>query len=213
MTEQELAAAKINAMINGLDPEEVTNNMLVEAEQEKEKAKRQEKAQKKKEKASKSSKSSKKKEEAPEFVSEPAEVPELKFFSKLAKTIPMQVTFGEHDIPYKEQLWAIPTRTVDYKLELVSSKKLARDISDKVNGESEQHRERANKGTTRYYRLITHENVLHKVKEIGYVKVYRNSDNIKYSIAVKNNLLKENNVNVDKLKDKMRDAMDNMLES
>jgi hypothetical protein len=96
-------------------------------------------------------------------------------YRNLPYTFPVRVVFNNHDIKYKEQRWKIHERQVVYNIELVDNAKIARDISLKFDGGSEKAAERAYKGETRYYKIVTYESVPNGWEVIGYVKVSFNS--------------------------------------
>lgn len=198
--DRDLDAARINAMIQGLDMSMIAEQLDSELASDKDENKDNKKktVQRQKNVVQKDT----------------GNVPELKFFEKLKDGCTIMVTFGQHDIPYKEQLWGIPTRVVKYELELIKNKKVARDVAMLFykNGDTDKATRMADNGQVRYYRLVTRENVLHKFREIAYAKVYKHDNNIKYSLALKNKLLKDNAVDNKKVKENMRAVLDSMID-
>ena len=187
-TQEELNAMKINALLQGLNPEDIQNEPVeddFEIEIEDEKPKKSSKA---------------KKEEKPSNNGLHL-VPNLDEYSKLNTGLSMNVTFNEHDIPYKEQLWGIPSRTLVYTLELVKQCKKAKDIARDISKNSAEEIKKADLGQVRYFRLVCHdENILNVIREIAYVRVESISGKLKTKIFVNNKLLKENNANPERVK-------------
>lgn len=128
-------------------------------------------------------------------------VPELEQFKGLNRGMVMDVNYSQHDIHYKEQLWAIPSRTITYMVEIVRDPKIAKDVADIFSKGAAEERQKAEDGTVRYFRVINHEeNVSHKVREIAYVKVEDANGKIKTQVHVNSRVLKENNANPEKVK-------------
>ncbi len=193
MTKEEENAMRIQAMLQGvsfdellaanISSEDEDDDIEIEIEDEKPKKKGKKKAS----------------EDKPA----PAQhlVPELEQFSKLNKNLKLNITYGEHDIPYKEQLWPIPARVVEYNIELVKNIKNAKDIADKFGKGSEEERQKAEDGLVRYFRVVNYEeNVSHKIREVAYIKVTENNGKFRTQLFVKSSVLKENNANPEKVK-------------
>lgn len=210
LTKEELLAMQVMGMINGASAEQVCLGEKVEGlETEAQKKKRSTKKSKTTSKTN-SKTTSKTKSEPVEPVSK--EVPMLDIFKQVKNNIEVDITYNEHDIHYKEQLWGIPERTVTYSIRPVKSIKSAKDISNLMNNNSLEEREKAEKGLTRYYSVVTNENVLHKLHEIGYVRVTREDKKLKASILVKSKLLKDCSANPDKVKKKISKKVQLMLQ-
>lgn len=208
LSKEELLAWQVMSMINGASAEEVGFGEIpdgLESEAQKKK-----KAKSKTTKTTKTTKTRKTKAEPVEPV--PREVPMLDAFKQVKDNIEVDVTYNEHDIHYKEQLWGIPERTVTYVIKPVTGIKAAKDISDIMHKCSAEERERAAQGLTRYYSVVTYENVLHKLHEIGYVRIRCKDKKLRASILMKSKLLKENNANPDKIKKKMSKKVQLMLQ-
>jgi len=122
-------------------------------------------------------------------------------FSNLKSNITINVVFGGHDIHYKEQFWNIPVREVKYNVELITNPKIAKDVAIKMNATNkEAEAQKAYNGITRYYKVITYENVVSNAREIGYIKIVKTSDGkIKGRHQIDKILLKKININFDKL--------------
>lgn len=198
-TQEEMNAMRINALLNGVDPESLNFNeededMDIEIEDEK---------------PSKKSKKQKK-EEVKHVESVIHMQPE---FEKLKNKEQMTVAFGGHDIHYKEQLWAIPLRHVVYDVELVVTPKVARDIALKLSHNSFEEGEKAYRGDVRYYKIVTYENVLYKVKELGYIRVFAlDNGKLKFKPEFKTDFLKSININPDKFKKSLQGVVNNLVE-
>lgn len=199
-TNEELNAMRINAMLQGLDPSEIQNEPLedddieIEIEDETPKTKKR---------------GTKKVEE--KHVYKKPEVPMRPEFEKINKCGKINVTFGEHDIHYKEQYWGIPTRIVEYNVELVTHPKLAVDCSNILNNKSEAEAAKASSGEVRYFKVITYDNVLAKAKEIGYIKVMSDKGKLKHRILINKAQLKELHINADKLMKNIQNEIRQML--
>ena len=194
MTKEEENAMRIQAMLQGLSfdellaanisSEDVDDDIEIEIEDEKPKKKGRQK------------KASEDKPVATQHL-----VPELEQFSKLNRNLKLNITYGEHDIPYKEQLWPIPARVVEYNIEIVKNIKNAKDIADKFGKASAEERKKAEDGTVRYFRVINYEeNVSHLIREVAYIKVTEDNGKFRTQLFLKSSVLKENNANPEKVK-------------
>ena len=115
MTEAELDAMRLNALINGADLSKIDANDDFDIEIINEKPK-------KKTRTKKSSPEPKKIDE----------IPLLDMYKNL-RNGRVDIKFNQHDIHYKDQFWDIPPRTVEYQIELVKIPKIAADISQKFH--------------------------------------------------------------------------------
>lgn len=164
------------------------------------------------EKPKKSRKGTKKKSNKDLDVAPVHYIPETDDYKNLNMNLEMQVRYTEHDIHYKEQLWGIPSRALKYKLEIVKMTKTAKDISDKMNGNSEEERRKAENGEVRYFRLVNHdENIYHMLREIAYVKVEKINGKFKTKVLVKSTVLKQNNGNPDKVKEELKKLVQQLV--
>ena len=191
-TEEEMQAMKVMAMLQGVDPSTIQNEEVEDIEIEIE----DEKPKKRKAKAKEVTVGS----ENQVFTTKQRFIEDREEFAKLKKQIDMHINFNEHDIHYKEQYWGIPERTVLYHLELVKLPKVAQDISNLMNDNSLEEREKADKGLVRYYKVVTYENVVSKIREIGYVKVENKNGRMSCTIKVLGTTLKQCNANPDRVK-------------
>lgn len=207
LTREEENAMRVQAMIQGISFEELLEaNMLTEDDddddddieieiEDEEKPKRK----------------SRKKESKSTPVAQHL-VPELEQFAKLNRGLKLNVNYNEHDIHYKEQLWNIPTRTIEYEIELVRNIKLAKDMADMFSHGSAEERKKAEEGIVRYFKVINHEeNVYHKIKEIAYIKVVEDNGKFRTQLYVKSKLLKENNANPEKVKNNINKVIKNLV--
>jgi hypothetical protein len=205
MTKEEKAALRVQAMLQGISFEELVDSISSEdvedtddieiVEDDVTETKKKGKGTRKK-----SSKNVPIGSEKQVFTTQQQFVPELDKFSKLNRSLKMSILYNDHDIPYKEQLWAIPARTVDYLLEVVKSPKIASDVAVKFGG-TEKDKKKAQDGEVRYLRLINYEdNVSYKIKEVGYVKVDATTQGLRTTIKVMDKTLKENHANPAKVK-------------
>lgn len=187
-TEEEMNAMRIQALLQGIDPSTIQNEEIT-VEKEKKPAKKR--VPKVKDKVIGS--------ENQVFTTTQKFVPELECYEKLKPSIPLMVSYHEHDIHYKDQFWNIPQRSVRYEVELVKQPKVAKDIAFMIT-KNDTEVERAAEGIVRYYKVVSYESILHKIKEIAYVRVEYKNGKFKTDTFVKANLLKESNANPDKVR-------------
>lgn len=205
MTKEEENAMKIQAMLQGISFEDLLEaNMLAEDDDDDDIEIEIEDEEKPKRKSRK--KESKSTPVAQHFV------PELEQFAKLNRGLKLNVNYNEHDIHYKEQLWNIPTRTIEYEIELVRNIKIAKDMANIFNHGSDEERKKAEEGIVRYFKVINHEeNVYHKIREIAYIKVVEDNGKFRTQLYVKSKLLKENNANPEKVKNNINKVIKNLV--
>lgn len=135
-------------------------------------------------------------------------IPEMPEFASLNRDVKMNVTFKQHDIPYKEQLWGIDSRSVPYLLEIVKMPKVAKDISDIMNNNSASERALAAEGNVRYIKVVTYEVVPYRARELAFVRVASNPQGkLTTKTYVNKNVLKENNVDVDLFEKRLKKAV------
>lgn len=147
----------------------------------------------------------KKKAETPKASIYITEKPE---FASLNRDVKMNVTFKQHDIPYKEQLWGIDSRSVPYLLEIVKMPKVAKDISDVMNNHSASERALAAEGNVRYIKVVTYEVVPYRARELAFVRVASNPQGkLTTKTYVDKDVLKENNVDVDLFEKRLEKAV------
>lgn len=147
----------------------------------------------------------KKKAETPKASIYITEKPE---FASLNRDVKMNVTFKQHDILYKEQLWGIDSRSVPYMLEIVKMPKVAKDISDIMNNNSASERALAAEGDVRYIKVVTYEVVPYRARELAFVRVASNPQGkLSTKTYVNKNVLKENNVDVDLFEKRLKKAV------
>lgn len=194
MTQAEESAMKIQAMIQGVSFEELVSDSLLSDDSDNEDIEIEVEDEKKEKKTRK-----KKSEDKPVTVR--YLVPELEQFSKLNRDLKISVNYHAHDIPYKEQLWNIPSRIIDYNVEIVKNIKEAKDIADMFSKGTAEEREKAAAGTIRYFKITNwEENVPYKIKVIAYIKVVESSGKFKTQLILKSKLLKENHADPEKVK-------------
>lgn len=139
-------------------------------------------------------------------------VPDLEKFNKLNRNTTIGVEQYAHDIHYKEQIWGIPKRTIEYRLELVTNKKIATDIAVMFGDKTPEALRDAENGEVRYIRIVSYENIPYRSKEIGYIKVVCDNDGkLKSKTLLKNAAMKENNINPEKVKKTLENVKDKLL--
>lgn len=147
----------------------------------------------------------KKKAETPKASIYITEKPE---FASLNRDVKMNVTFKQHDIPYKEQLWGIDSRMVPYMLEVVKMPKVAKDISDIMNNNSVSERALAAEGDVRYIKVVTYEVVPYRARELAFIRVASNPQGkLSTKTYVLKDALKENNVDIDLFEKRLEKAV------
>lgn len=182
MTEAELDAMRLNALINGADLSKIDVNDDFDIEIINEKPKKKT--------------ITKKSAPAPKKIDE---IPLLDLYKNL-RNGRVDVKFNQHDIHYKDQFWDIPPRTVEYQIELVKIPKIAADISQKFYRKSANEAAKARAGETRYYSIRTYESVLSSIVTIAYAKVTPDDKGkLKSRLAVEKEALSKSNANVNKV--------------
>lgn len=207
-TKEELNAMRINAMLQGIDPSTITNEPIEDTEDFEIEIVDEEKPKKKKKAKSKSLPIG---SENQTFTTTQQFIEEREEFKGLRTSIDFNITYNEHDIHYKEQYWGIPERTVKYSIELVKIPKVAKDISDLMNNNSPVERDKAEKGLVRYYKVVTYENVVHKIKEVGYIKVVNNKGKFAGTVKVLGNILKSSNANPEKVTKNLMKVLNDII--
>lgn len=135
-------------------------------------------------------------------------IPEMPEFASLNRDVKMNVTFKQHDIPYKEQLWGIDSRMVPYMLEVVKMPKVAKDISDIMNHNSAYERALAADGAVRYIKVVTYEVVPYRARELAFVRVASNPQGkLSTKTYILKDTLKENNVDIDLFEKRLEKAV------
>ena len=202
MTESELDAMRVNALINGTDLSNMSINDDFDIDIIDDKPKKKTRA--------------KKQAQAPKKMDE---IPLLDKYRKL-KNGRINVKFNQHDIHYKDQLWDIPPRTVEYQIELVKIPKIAADISQKFYTKSIKVFDKANAGAAakaragevRYYAVRTYESVLSSLVTIAYAKVNTNDKgNFEHRLCIEKEALSKSNANVNKFTKSLDNTMKSLL--
>ena len=198
MTKEEMEAMRINAMLNGADlsgvAEDSDDDIDIEiVEEEKSKKKGRAKQEKK--------------ENKPKL----EVVPTLSAYEKI-KSSTLKVTFNKHDIPYKEQLWAIPPRTVEYQVELLKYPKPCSDAAEVFHGKSVEEKEKARSGEVRYFKVVTYDSVPMQVVTLGYARLsVNNNGNFTFKVKTFDDKIKANNANPEKVKKNIESTMKSII--
>lgn len=139
-------------------------------------------------------------------------VPELEKFSKLNRNVKINVQQSNHEIHYKEQIWNIPSRTIEYKLEVVTNQKISKDIAMIFKDNTPEALKMAEDGEVRYIKIVSYENIPYRSREIGYIKVFCDDrGGLKTKAIFRNTAMKENNINADKVKRSVEKVRDQLL--
>lgn len=209
-TKEELNALRIQAMLQGIDPETISasyeeevDDIEIEVEDEEKPAK---KTKGRKSKAVKPVGS-----QNQVFTTQPHYVDDSDKFKGVDKSAKMNIVFNEHDIPYKEQLWKIDRRIVEYTIETAKHTKVAKDIAREFGKTTEQDLIEAETGEVRYYRVVTFDNVLNPIRCVGYVRMVNQDGKIKFQIKVLDNVLKEHSANPEKVKENIKKTVYYMI--
>lgn len=210
MTKEEKAALEVQAMLQGVTVDELLG-ISADTEEEDEIDTMLDKAADEIEKKpkKKTSKPNNIMVETPKKVEDKITIkPE---FSKFKESDEVNVTFNYHEIPYKEQLWPVPSRVVVYEVELVTKPMVAKNISYEVNGKSEDEANKAYNGDTMYYRIVTYENVKSDVRIIGYIKLFTDGSNkVKSRLITNKSWMKKVNINIDKFTKEIQKVIINL---
>lgn len=141
-------------------------------------------------------------------------------YAKLEKERSFTLGIKRHDIPYKEQLWEIPERKVEYSVELIEKP------IENVNASRETHKndekglyeELARYGVMRYYKVYTNETVSKELKVLGYASVYfdtkKNNNEkgvVKFFTYIKDELQDNSCVDADKIKNTVDKLIKEMI--
>lgn len=208
MTKEEKAALEVQAMLQGVTVEDLLG-MSAETEEDEVDAMLDEAADEIESKPKKkTAKPKATKVEAPKVADKIVIKPE---FSKFIDSVEVNVTFNYHEIPYKEQLWPVPSRVVAYEVELVTQPMVAKNISDEVNNKSEDEAKKAYDGDTMYYRIVTYENVKSDVRVIGYIKLFVDgTSKVKTRLVTNKSWMKKVNINIDKFTKEIQKVIVNL---
>lgn len=200
LTKEAKSALEIQAMLNGVTLEDIANEMFDEEE---EIIIEDEEPKKKKSKKTK-------KEEEPKPVTL-NNVDELDMFKKLHNSKPVTVAFNGHEVEYKNQMWPIPAREVQYKTEVIKNRKSAKDIAELFAPKSEEDKQKASDGTVRYIKLTTYTEAINfRIRNAGYAKVWDDNGKLRFKILM-NKELKDRNVNVESVKRDFKDVLNEII--
>lgn len=132
-------------------------------------------------------------------------------FAKLAERSEVNIRFNEHSIHYKEQDWPIPERTVVYNIKLIKSRGMAKNISEKIYGPGAEENGDAFAGITRYYEVLTYENVNNDAKTLAYVQVLSNDGKPAFRILWANEIVKKYKVDKDLANKRLTNKLRKMI--
>lgn len=175
---EDMQAAYLRALLNGeipveeeSDAEEASGGVEVVFEDETKKKK----------------KTKKKKVEEQTFTTKQAFLGEWEH-GDLGKTRPINVVFGNHDIPYKEQLWPVPERTIVFNVERIDIPKVALNAAEAIHKDlTDDQKSEVKNGKIRYYKIVTYEAIPADSNYLGYVEVRPNATT---KIYLRDNILK-----------------------
>lgn len=139
-------------------------------------------------------------------------------YKALDERMELEVRVARHDIPYKEQLWGIPERAIQYNIELIKEPFRAVQAAKETHKSNENgfYEELAKYGVMRYYRIYTTENVKSALTDIGFVSVYAEEDldgkeKPKYRVFLHEMEIMNEGVNPSTVKKNIKKLMDNMM--
>ena len=198
ITKEVSDALKIQAMMQGMTIEDLARQMfdeeeiIIEVDDDT-----------KKEKKKSTSKKSEQKNKKPEIIY----IEEKEQFSCLKVPKAVDVVFNGHNIEYKNQLWDISVRKVEYHTEVVKIPKRAKDLAEMFTPNSEEEKNRAANGDVRYIKLTSYSEALDfRIRDAGYAKVWENNGKLRFKIML-NKELKNHRANVDSVRKDFEDAM------
>jgi len=201
ITKEQNEALKVQAMLQGLTVEELAKSMFESDDEDDDIVIIED------EKPEKKTKKSTKKADVAKSIGF-TNIEDKEPYTKLANskhTIP--IVFNGYNIDYKNQLWDVPTRTVEYTTELIKSAKRARDIAELFTPNSEQEKKAAYDGDVRYIKLTSYsESIDFRVRDAGYAKVWENNGKLKFKIIICKEL-KNHRTNVDNIRRDFEDVM------
>jgi len=193
-TREELEAMRISAMLRGVDLASISSQMADDDDFDIEIVADEPK---------KKSRKAKKAENKPRV---PASIQFKSQFDRVPKDLFENVLISAHDIPYKEQAWPIPSRTVRYDFDILKgSGQVKRKIEDNFkhlnikNRTMQQEIDDATNGNVMYLSITTHENVHIKLVEIGLIRLEENNGKLVASTYVDTTKLKDCHINADKV--------------
>ena len=211
LSKEERAAMQVQAMLQGISLDEMLERVELEDEPDDIEIVIEDEKKGKKKAKRKTAKEEKIGSENQVFTTKQSYVPEEECFKRVNRDLHMNVTYDKHDIPYKEQFWPVPERTVEYHLEMINMPKKAKDISDLMNKGSAEERKLAEDGKVRYMMLVNHdENVSHKIREIAYVRVAENNGKLTSSMIVNSRCIKESHGNPERVKKNLKRLLGNI---
>lgn len=190
-SKEELEAMKVQALLQGIDPSTIKNEEIDLDKQIDEAFEEATATAKKKT-------STRKKKEEKVFKQE--YLPVLPEFENLKKELTLNVTFSQHDIHYKEQLWPIPEVKRTYRVELVKIPVQARRIAELVSKGNQAEMAKAYTGVVRYFKLACYETVPYAARELGYIRVSCVDGKLASRAFPLLSVAKDNHVNPEKLK-------------
>lgn len=116
-----------------------------------------------------------------------------------------------HDIHYKQQLWGVGERKIEYNIILVEKTGLIKNIVGKINsiGDKQGEIDKAERGDTVWYEIKTFETVPFDRVRAGYVKLYKDSfGKTKYTRYLSNTMT---DTDKNELKEKVSKAMADII--
>ena len=116
----------------------------------------------------------------------------------------------EHSIHYKEQDWLMPSRNIQYFIELVKLTGEARKIAELVT-ENTRLGQLASDGVDRWYKVVTYENVPQQYSRIGYVRLTVRENRVGFTCYFDDSALKAGNFDVYETKLRIKKKVRKML--
>lgn len=113
-------------------------------------------------------------------------------------TFPMTVSLLQHSIHWKEQDWGIPSREVEYRVELITNAGENKIIAEKFNGKNSKQAEMAYEGKVRYFKIICEaDSIPARIRQIGFIQVYRECETEQFKVRKLINIDACKNCNVE----------------
>ena len=209
MSIEEMEAMRINAMLHGQDVEFMCDIDNIDEERDyydaseftAKELKKRKTSEKQSGKQSGKSRTKKKEGRAATDITDTgmlsASVKTYPQYEKLY-TFPMTVSLLQHSIHYKEQDWGIPSREVEYRVELVTNAGENKIIAEKFNGKNSKQAEMAYDGKVRYFKIIcAADSIPSRIRQIGFIQVYRGYESEQFKVTKLINVEACKNCNVE----------------
>lgn len=131
-------------------------------------------------------------------------IEEREEFKNIKRNESLNVVVGGHELYYGGSNYPIPTRTIEYNIDIVKMPKQAEAVAEMFHGNSSEEKKKAYDGDVRYFKLVTYESVKSEIRELGYIKVFVENNRLKTKTMINKEIAKKNHINIDKLSDELK---------